>query len=84
MTQVLKVPEHAAAAQLDTELASSCARRKHQVNGSDRVSGTYRISALKRGYGWDRTRLDSTQGARTWTGYGILAHNLVKISALAS
>jgi IS5 family transposase len=42
-----------------------------------------RISALKRQYGWDRTRLDGTEGARTWTGYGILAHNLVKISALA-
>ena len=36
------------------------------------------------GYGWDRTRLDGTEGARTWTGHGILAHNLVKISALAS
>jgi hypothetical protein len=24
------------------------------------------------------------EGARTWAGYGILAHNLVKISALAS
>jgi transposase, IS5 family len=43
-----------------------------------------RISTLKRGYGWDRTRLDGTEGARTWAGYGILAHNLVKISALAS
>jgi IS5 family transposase len=43
-----------------------------------------RISTLKRQYGWDRTRLDGTEGARTWAGYGILAHNLVKISALAS
>ncbi len=43
-----------------------------------------RISTLKRQYGWDRTRLDGTEGARTWTGYGILAHNLVKISTLAS
>ena len=31
-----------------------------------------------------RTRLDGTEGARTWTGYGILAHNLVKISTIAS
>ena len=38
-----------------------------------------RISTLKRGYGWDRTRLDGTEGARIWTGQGILAHNLVKI-----
>ncbi len=43
-----------------------------------------RISTLKRQYGWDRTRLDGIEGARTWAGYGILAHNLVKISALAS
>ncbi len=34
-------------------------------------------------YGWDRTRIDSTEGARIWTGHGVLAHNLVKISALA-
>ncbi|MGV1050471.1 MAG: ISNCY family transposase [Solirubrobacterales bacterium] len=42
-----------------------------------------RISTLKRQYGWDRTRIDTTEGARTWTGHGVLAHNLVKISALA-
>jgi len=49
-----------------------------------RTGSEGRISALKRQYGWDRTRLDGTEGARTWTGYGILAHNLVKISTLAS
>jgi IS5 family transposase len=43
-----------------------------------------RISTLKRGYGWDRTRLDTTEGARIWTGHGILTHNLVKISTLAA
>ena len=42
-----------------------------------------RISTLKRGYGWDRTRIDGTDGARIWTGHGVLVHNLVKISALA-
>jgi transposase, IS5 family len=41
-----------------------------------------RISTLKRGYNWDRTRIDGTEGARIWTGHGVLAHNLVKISAL--
>jgi hypothetical protein len=41
-----------------------------------------RISSLKRGYRWDRTRLDGTEGARTWTGHGILACNLVKIAVL--
>jgi len=48
-----------------------------------RTGSEGRISTLKRAYGWDRTRIDSTEGARTWTGHGILAHNLVKISALA-
>ena len=43
-----------------------------------------RISYLKRGYGWDRARLDGKNGAAIWCGHGIFAHNLVKISALAS
>ncbi len=43
-----------------------------------------RISYLKRGYGWDRTRLDSRHGAAIWCGHGVFAHNLAKISALAS
>jgi len=42
-----------------------------------------RISTLKRGNGWDRTRLDGTEGARIWTGHGVLTHNLVKTTALA-
>ena len=49
-----------------------------------RTGSEGRISTLKRGYGWDRTRLDRTEGARIWTGHGILAHNLVKIGVLAS
>jgi transposase, IS5 family len=43
-----------------------------------------RISYLKRGYGWDRTGLDGRVGAAIWCGHGVFAHNLVKISALAS
>jgi IS5 family transposase len=43
-----------------------------------------RISYLKRGYGWDRTRLNGRQGASIWRGHGVFTHNLVKISALAS
>jgi IS5 family transposase len=43
-----------------------------------------RISYLKRGYGWDRTRLDGRTGAAIWCGHGVFAHNLVKISTLAS
>ena len=49
-----------------------------------RTGSEGRISILKRGYGWDRTRIDSTEGARIWAGHGVLAHNLVKISALAA
>jgi IS5 family transposase len=49
-----------------------------------RTGSEGRISTLKRGYGWDRTRLDGTEGARIWAGHGVLAHNLVKISALAA
>jgi transposase, IS5 family len=43
-----------------------------------------RISYLKRGYGWDRTRLDGRQGAAIWCGHGVFADNLAKISTMAS
>ena len=49
-----------------------------------RTGSEARISTLKRQYGWDRTRLDDLDGARIWAGHGILAHNLVKIAALAA
>jgi len=49
-----------------------------------RTGSEGRISTLKRGYGWDRTRIDGTEGARIWTGHGVLAHNLVKIAALTT
>ena len=49
-----------------------------------RTGSEGRISCLKRGYGWDRTRLDGRQGATIWCGHGVFAHNLAKISALAS
>ena len=49
-----------------------------------RTGSEGRISYLKRGYGWDRTRIDGTEGAQIWTGHGVLAHNLVKISGLAA
>lgn len=41
-----------------------------------------RISSLKRDYGWRRTRLRGISGARTWSGHGILTHNLTKIARL--
>jgi len=36
-----------------------------------RTGSEGRISSLKRGYGWDRTRLDGTEVARIWTGQGV-------------
>jgi transposase, IS5 family len=41
-----------------------------------------RISHLKRDCGWRRTRLRGHNGARTWCGHGVFAHNLVKINQL--
>jgi IS5 family transposase len=32
-----------------------------------------RISYLKRGYGWDRARLDGQAGAAIWCGHGVFA-----------
>ena len=49
-----------------------------------RTGSETRISTLRRGYGWDRTRLDDLEGVQIWTGHGVLAHNLVKISTLAA
>lgn len=43
-----------------------------------------RISHLKRNYGWDRSMIDSTEGARTWIGHGVLAQNMAKIAALSA
>ena len=43
-----------------------------------------RISYLKRGCGWDRTRLDGRHGAAIWYGHGVLAHNLAKIATMTS
>ena len=58
-------------------------RRAFRRNVKWRTGCEGRISHLKRSYGWDRTMIDTTEGARIWTGHGVLAHNLIKISALA-
>jgi transposase, IS5 family len=47
-----------------------------------RTGSEGRISAIKREWGCRRTRMDTLEGARTWTGHGIFANNLVKIGAL--
>jgi IS5 family transposase len=49
-----------------------------------RTGSEGRINHLKRSYGWNRTEFTSIDGARTWCGHGVLAHNLVKISTLAA
>jgi transposase, IS5 family len=41
-----------------------------------------RISQLKHRFGWARTLLDGIHGAQIWCGYGVLAHNLVKVTGL--
>lgn len=47
-----------------------------------RTGSEGRISYLKHRYGWDRTLLDGIDGAGTWCGLGVLAHNTIKIAAL--
>ena len=41
-----------------------------------------RISCVKRDFGLNRSRYRGIDGARTWCGHGIFAHNLIKISNL--
>jgi IS5 family transposase len=59
-------------------------RRAFRRHVKWRTGSEGRISTLKRGYGWDRSRIDTTEGARIWVGHGVLAHNLIKIAALAA
>lgn len=47
-----------------------------------RTGSEARISCLKRDNGWRRTRFDGLAGAQTWCGFGVLAHNAVKIAFL--
>ena len=49
-----------------------------------RTGSEGRINHLKRSYGWNRTEFTGINGARTWCGQGVFAHNLVKISDLAA
>ena len=59
-------------------------RRSFRQNVKWRTGCEGRISHLKRNYGWDRTMIDTTEGARTWTGHGVFAHNLTKIATLTA
>lgn len=47
-----------------------------------RTGSEGRISALKRNWGWGRCLMDGHGGVRTWCGYGVFAHNAVKIGGL--
>ena len=47
-----------------------------------RTGSEGRISYLNRRYGFDRTLFDGLEGAQTWCGLAVLAHNTVKIAAL--
>ena len=49
-----------------------------------RTGSEGRISCLKRDFGWNRTRIDGLEGARTWCGHGVFNHNLVKIGVLTT
>jgi IS5 family transposase len=49
-----------------------------------RTGSEGRINHLRRSYGWNRTHLTGINGARTWCGHGVFAHNLIKISTLAA
>jgi transposase, IS5 family len=47
-----------------------------------RVGIEARISHLKRGFGLRRSRLRRLAGARTWTGLGIFAYNLQRMTVV--
>lgn len=57
-------------------------RRSFQKMVRWRTGSEGRISCAKRDFGLARTRLDGIEGARTWCGHGVFAHNLVKITKL--
>jgi transposase, IS5 family len=62
---------------LPTKGKPSAARRAHQQRRSFqrlvkwRTGVEGRISCLKRDFGWNRTRIDGLDGARTWCGHGV-------------
>jgi IS5 family transposase len=47
-----------------------------------RTGSEGRISSLKRDWQWARTLMDGEPGAQAWCGWGVLASNSIKISAL--
>lgn len=49
-----------------------------------RTGSEARIACLKRDYLWRRSLFDTLEGTATWSGWGVLAHNSVKLTALAA
>jgi len=49
-----------------------------------RTGAEGRISHLKHRYGWARSGMDGRERTEIWCGHGILAHNLVEITRLAT
>ena len=49
-----------------------------------RAGSEGRIAVLGRRYGWARSLMDGTPGAATWCGWGVFAHNSVKLAHLAA
>jgi IS5 family transposase len=47
-----------------------------------RTGSEGRIAVLKHRYGWGRSMMDGTAGAATWCGWGIFAHNSIKLAHL--
>lgn len=66
----------------------SKARKAYQLQGwfkrlqRWRAGGEATFSLLKRKYGLRRSFSRGYEGTATWVGYGILAHNLVRLVAL--
>jgi IS5 family transposase len=59
-------------------------RRAFREKVKWRTGSEGRINHIKRSYGWNRSELTGINGARTWCGHGVFAHNLVKIGTLAA
>ena len=64
------------------EMVADEARRAFRKHVRWRTGCEGPISCAKRDFGLARTRFDGLEGARAWSGHGIFAHNLVKISDL--
>lgn len=58
------------------------ARRAFRRHLRWRTGSEGRIRCVKRDFALNRTRIDGIDGARTWCGHSVFAHNLVKISNL--